>query len=108
MNCRFQLGCRSCPSPAKIICSNFNQAITTSRKLAAIFIIRNPSVNVLNKITIPVVVYSVDISSGVKTNWDIVESGIVLGNNPSITTTVSDTGNFALSNTNYDSDLNSL
>ena len=72
MNCRFEPGCRSCPTPVRIICSEFNTDITTSKRLSAIFILKNPSISVLKSITSPVIVYSLNVNTGVKTNWDIV------------------------------------
>ncbi len=109
MKCRFEPGCRSCPTPLRIICSEFSQAITSSRELAVVFLLRNPAVAALKTITLPLVLYSLDLASGVKTNWDVVEAGLVVrGANPSATTTVSDTGNFALSDTGYDDGANTL
>ena len=79
----------------KIICSNFNTAITSAMTVKMGFWVVNPSTT--KGLSIPVQVYILDQPTQVKVIWSMVEAGIRLLPTP-VTPTVDD-GNFFLSST---------
>lgn len=92
MTCKVTPGQRSNFQPVKIICSNFNTALTTSNVLRFGFWVTNPSVS--RSLAIPVTVYSYDQVYVKKNNWNFIEGACNI-----IVTTAAplyDFGNFAL------------
>lgn len=90
MTCKVYTGESTLGSPVKIICSNFNTAITTSNTLRFGFWVFNPASSI--SMAIPVQVYAFDQPSQRKFCWSIIEAGIRIL--PISTTPISDIGNF--------------
>ena len=57
-------------NPIRIVCSNFNTAITTSTTVKFGFWAKNPIVT--KSFSIPVQVYSYNQASGRKNNWNLI------------------------------------
>ena len=93
MECKVYTGDLSNHQPVKIICSNFNTAITTSHLVKMGFWVRNPNVNY--GLAIPVQIYSWDTYRARKDTWSMIESAIKVL--PTSQTPISDDGNFQLS-----------
>lgn len=95
MTCKVYTGELNINAPVKIICSNFNTAITTAKTLQFGFWVVNPASSV--SMAIPIQVYAFDQPAQTKFIWSIVEAGIrVL---PITTTPITDIGNFQSSST---------
>lgn len=92
MRCKVYVGQRSNHQPVKIICSDFNTAITTSNILRFGFWVTNPTVT--RSLAIPITIYSYDQVYIKKNNWNFIERGC----NIIMTSTAPlwDFGNFAL------------
>ena len=95
MSCKVYTGDSSNDQPVKIICSNFNVAITTSRTLKFGFWVKNPTSTVGK--AIPVQIYTFDTYQAQKGIWTILEAGITIL--PTTNLPISDLGNFASSST---------
>ncbi len=97
MSCKVYTGQRSKNIPAKVICSNFNSAITNAKILKFGFWVTNPQVT--RSLAIPVTVYSYDQYAATKTNWNLLENAF----NMIMTTTppILDKGNFAFNTAVY-------
>ena len=93
MSCKVYTGDKTNNQPVKIVCSNFNVQITTSRTLKFGFWVRNPST--LIGLAIPVQVYSYDAYRARKDCWTMLEAGINVI--PTTNTPISDLGNFEIS-----------
>jgi hypothetical protein len=93
MRCKVFTSDATIGSPVKIVCSNFNIAITTSRSVKFGFWVVNLSSSV--SLAIPIQIYALDQPTQRKFVWSIIEAGIRIL--PITTTPISDTGNFASS-----------
>ena len=90
MDCKVYTGDFSTRQPVKIVCSNFNTAITNTMAVKMGFWTKNPSTSI--GLSIPVQIYSFDTYRARKDTWSMIEAGIrVL---PTSQTPISDTGNF--------------
>jgi hypothetical protein len=74
MSCKVFTGDTVAYQPVKIICSNFNTAITTAMTVKFGFWVVNPQSTI--SMAIPVQVYAFDQPSQTKFCWSIVEAGI--------------------------------
>jgi hypothetical protein len=90
MTCKVYTGELTVGSPVKIVCSNFNTAITTAMSVQFGFWVVNPASSV--SMAIPVQVYAFDQPSQTKFCWSMVEAGIRIL--PITTTPITDIGNF--------------
>jgi hypothetical protein len=95
MTCKVFTGDLTSSQPVKIVCSNFNIAITTAMSVKFGFWVVNPASSV--SMAIPVQVYAFDQPSQTKFCWSIVEAGIrVL---PITVTPINDLANWQSSST---------
>lgn len=74
MDCKVYTGDASNHQPVKIVCSNFNTAITNSKIVRMGFWTRNPSTT--DALAIPVQIYSYDQYRARKDTWSMIEAGI--------------------------------
>ena len=74
MDCKVYTGDLQNHQPVKIVCSNFNTAITNSKLVKMGFWVRNPSTNY--GMAIPVQLYSYDTYRARKDTWSMIEAGI--------------------------------
>lgn len=93
MTCKVYTADAFIGSPVKIICSNFNTIITTTKTVKFGFWVVNPSSSV--SLGIPVQIYALDQPSQTKFVWSILEAGIRIL--PITATPITDKGNFASS-----------
>lgn len=91
MTCKVYTGQGSQGIPVKIICSNFNTALTSATVLKFGFWVTNPSVT--RSLAIPVTVYSYDQYAVTKANWNILESAFNMI--VTVASPILDNGNFA-------------
>ena len=90
MTCKVYTGDLNTRQPVKIVCSNFNTAITNAMAVKMGFWTRNPATII--GLTIPVQIYSFDPYRARKDTWSMIKAAIrVL---PTSQTPISDTGNF--------------
>jgi hypothetical protein len=97
MTCKVYCGQQINGIPVKIICSNFNTALTSANIVKFGFWVTNPSVT--RSLAIPVTIYSFDQYAVTKNNWNILESGF----NVIVTSAlpILDQGNFAFNTPVY-------
>lgn len=90
MTCKVYTGQGTQGIPVKIVCSNFNTALISSKTLKFGFWVTNPSV--ARSLAIPVTIYSYDQYAVTKANWNLLESAfnIVVAS----ATPILDNGNF--------------
>lgn len=94
MSCKVFNGDTGSYQPIKIVCSNFNTAITTAMTVKFGFWVVNPTSSI--SMAIPVQVYAFDQPSQTKFCWSIIEAGIRII--PTVVTPINDIGNWASSN----------
>ena len=95
MQCKVYTGDSANDRPVKIVCSNFNTALTTSTVLKMGFWVRNPPSEV--GLAIPIQVYALNQVSMQKTCWSMVEGGVKVL--PTSVSPVSITGLFSAGST---------
>lgn len=82
-DCRFFSGNRAALEPIRIICSNFKDDpvdyVTTAGSFWRLaFEIKNPTTIPKDHLSIPVYVYSLDVQTDQKTNFDVFQDGFYL------------------------------
>ena len=92
MKCRLFHGDQTNYKPARVICSSFTTAITSSHLLWFAFKVYNPSVS--PQASIPFFVYTSDLDTMYKTNFATVENAVYLRNTFTSGTVVSNSGSF--------------
>ena len=93
MSCKVYTGDASNNQSVKIVCSNFNTAITSSMTVKFGFWVVNPSST--TGMAIPVTIYAYNQNGGNKYIWSIIEAGIRIL--PSLASPIADLGNFYIS-----------
>lgn len=93
MTCKVYTGDNQNNQPAKIVCSSFSAALSTTTTIKMGFWVKNPQTSI--GLAIPIQIYSFDPYLGRKNVWSIIESAIKVI--PTSVTPISDLGNFATS-----------
>jgi hypothetical protein len=87
MTCKLFQGDQTNGKNVRIVCGNFNSAVSIGTFIRFAFKIQNPSIALNTQKSIPVIVYTQDINNLYKTHYVLVENAILVRNSGDLTIT---------------------
>lgn len=78
MQCRIYHGDQTNHKPVKIICGKFTQSFENTETILFAIEVINPSISLTNQISIPFIVYTMDLGKQYRTNYNLVENAVYL------------------------------